>query len=132
MEPAPCPASAGGGCAGWRDARRTLALLETRLAGLGLTPGASTRKLAAALLGTAPWIAAARRRRYAAWFRPYEHGRNRRSRPPRRPGTHAARPAPPGHPGKRGVLPGAAWLLWAVFAAAVIAEVTAAVTGSGT
>ena len=41
--------------AGRPDAvRRTLALLETRLAGLGLTPGASTRKLAAALLGTAP------------------------------------------------------------------------------
>jgi DNA-binding SARP family transcriptional activator len=34
--------------------RRTLALLETRLADLGLIPGASTRKLAAALLGTAP------------------------------------------------------------------------------
>ncbi len=41
--------------AGRPDAvRRTLALLETRLADLGLTPGASTRKLAAALLGTAP------------------------------------------------------------------------------
>ena len=41
--------------AGRQDAvRRTLALLETRLAGLGLTAGASTRKLAAALLGAAP------------------------------------------------------------------------------
>lgn len=41
--------------AGRPDAvRRTLALLETRLADLGLTPGASTRQLAATLLGTAP------------------------------------------------------------------------------
>jgi len=39
--------------AGRADAvRRTLALLETRLGELDLTPGASTRRLAAALLGT--------------------------------------------------------------------------------
>jgi len=33
--------------------RRTLALLETRLGELDLAPGASTRRLAATLLGTA-------------------------------------------------------------------------------
>ena len=40
--------------AGRADAvRRTLALLEARLGELEVTPGASTRQLAAALLGTA-------------------------------------------------------------------------------
>ena len=50
--------------AGRPDAvRRTLSLLETRLAELGVTPGPQIRTLAASLLGTHPAIAACRFRR---------------------------------------------------------------------